>query len=588
MQPASSSANTGSGGSKSLKKWGPIGALIAIVVIVVAVVVSSGGDKNKSASDTAAPATSEAPTGSDVPSDSNPSGADTWDFPLSYVKAKETLTDAAFSAIDWGARCDTELGTIAVPDFFAVACMAPFTGDNGGATATGVTADEITIVHYQGPDNDPIINYITSAVKVDETNAQENATIEGFIKYFETYYELYGRKIKYVSYESTGLANDEVTARADAQRIVEEYKPFAVVGGPALTNAFADEMAARETVCISCGGGTAEWFAERDPYLWNLDGSSEQKQVHVVEFIGKQLAGKPASHAGDALKAETRKFAVVYEASGGAESQRLADLMETRMTEAGAKPDLMLAYTLDPGTIQQQASQIIAKLKAAGITTVVMATDPVAPGNFTREATTQEYFPEWLVAAATLTDTNAFGRGYDQAQWAHAFGVTSLAVRVSPDVVGSKILYKWFTGQDAPAPMGAPVFMPGFNLLFAALQGTGPNLTPQTLGDFIKTIKTKPALTASYLTYGNQGIWPEPDYNGVDDATVFWWDVAATGPDENGRQGTGLMKFVDGGKRYLPGEWPTEDKLFVQEGAVAIYDTAPASETPPSYPSPAG
>jgi hypothetical protein len=556
------------------------------VVIVVAVVVSSGGGDE--ATTDSSPASSDAPTGSEAPTDSTAGGADTWDFPLSYAQAKETLSEEAFNAIDWGTRCDAEKGTIAVPDYFAPACMAPFTGDNGGATATGVTADEITIVHYQGPDNDPIINYITSAVKVDETNAQENATIEGFIKYFETYYELYGRKIKYVSYESTGLANDEVTARADAQRIVEEYKPFAVVGGPALTNAFADEMAARETVCISCGGGTAEWFAERDPYLWNLDGSSEQKQVHVVEFIGKQLAGKPASHAGDALKAETRKFAVVYEASNGAESQRLADLMEARMTEAGAKPDLMLAYTLDPGTIQQQASQIVAKMKAAGITTVVLSTDPVAPGDFTREATTQEYEPEWLVAAATLTDTNAFGRGYDQKQWAHAFGVTSLAVRVNPNVVGSKILYKWFTGQDAPAPLGAPVFMPGFSLLFSALQGTGPNLTPQTLGDFIKTIKTTPAMTASYLSYGDQGIWDEADYNGVDDATVFWWDATATGPDENGREDTGLMKFVDGGKRYLPGEWPTEDKLFVQDGAVAIYDTAPASETPPSYPSPAG
>jgi hypothetical protein len=586
MQPASSSSEKGSGGSKSIKKWGPIGALVAIVVIVVAVVVSSGGGDE--ATTDSSPASSDAPTGSEAPTDSTAGGADTWDFPLSYAQAKETLSEEAFNAIDWGTRCDAEKGTIAVPDYFAPACMAPFTGDNGGATATGVTADEITIVHYQGPDNDPIINYITSAVKVDETNAQENATIEGFIKYFETYYELYGRKIKYVSYESTGLANDEVTARADAQRIVEEYKPFAVVGGPALTNAFADEMAARETVCISCGGGTAEWFAERDPYLWNLDGSSEQKQVHVVEFIGKQLAGKPASHAGDALKAETRKFAVVYEASGGAESQRLADLMEARMTEAGAAPDLMLAYTLDPGTIQQQASQIVAKMKAAGITTVVLSTDPVAPGDFTREATTQEYEPEWLVAAATLTDTNAFGRGYDQKQWAHAFGVTSLAVRVNPDVVGSKILYKWFTGQDAPAPLGAPVFMPGFSLLFSALQGTGPTLTPQTLGAFIKTIKTTPAMTASYLTYGDQGIWDATDYNGVDDATVFWWDATATGPDENGREGTGLMKFVDGGKRYLPGEWPTEDKLFVQDGAVAIYDTAPASETPPSYPSPAG
>ena len=49
-----------------------------------------------------------------------------------------------------------------------------------------------------------------------------------------------------------------------------------------------------------------------------------------------------------------------------------------------------------------------------------------------------------------------------------------------------------------------------------------------------------------------------------------------------------MMQFVDGGKRYLLGEMPTEDKMFVVEGAIAMYDTAPASETPPAYPSPAG
>ena len=34
----------------------------------------------------------------------------------------------------WDERCDTERGTIAVPDYFAPECYAPFEGDNGGAT----------------------------------------------------------------------------------------------------------------------------------------------------------------------------------------------------------------------------------------------------------------------------------------------------------------------------------------------------------------------------------------------------------------------------------------------------------------------
>ena len=85
----------------------------------------------------------------------------------------------------------------------------------------------------------------------------------------------------------------------------------------------------------------------------------------------------------------------------------------------------------------------------------------------------------------------------------------------------------------------------------------------------------------------DQGFWPDTDYNGVDDGTVIWWDPNAAGPDEIRKNGTGMWTFVDGGRRYLPGEWPSESKLFDPDGAVTIYDTAPPEETPPDYPSPA-
>jgi hypothetical protein len=69
---------------------------------------------------------------------------------------------------------------------------------------------------------------------------------------------------------------------------------------------------------------------------------------------------------------------------------------------------------------------------------------------------------------------------------------------------------------------------------------------------------------------------------------VFWWDPAATGPDEIRKDGTGMYQYVDGGTRFLPGEWPAEEKLFDPEGAVAIYDTPPPGEERGDYPSPAG
>ena len=99
---------------------------------------------------------------------------------------------------------------------------------------------------------------------------------------------------------------------------------------------------------------------------------------------------------------------------------------------------------------------------------------------------------------------------------------------------------------------------------------------------------TQAAISQPFLTWGDHGYWPEADYSGIDDATAIWWDPTATGPDEIRKDGTGMWQYVEGGTRYLPGQWPSEDLLFVPEGAVSLYETPPPGEDPPDYPSPAG
>jgi hypothetical protein len=62
-----------------------------------------------------------------------------------------------------------------------------------------------------------------------------------------------------------------------------------------------------------------------------------------------------------------------------------------------------------------------------------------------------------------------------------------------------------------------------------------------------------------------------------------WWDPDATGESETGVEGKGMMRYVDGGKRYLPGEWPTDPMpWFEKEGTVTVYTEVP--DPPPSYP----
>jgi hypothetical protein len=527
-------------------------------------------------------------TTSDAGGDTTAAADGAISFPLSWSAAEDQgITDD----VAWGDRCDPQTGRLAVPDFFASECFAPFTGDNGGATAPGVTAESIKVVFYRGQEGDPVLQYLADAVQVDDTNAEAFATMNELIRYYETYYELYGRSVELVPFEASGTALDPVAARADAVRIAEEIEPFAVLGGPALTNAFADELAARQIVCIGCTPGqTNEWYVERDPYVFGLGMSGPQGYAHATEFITKRLVGKPAEHGGDAVRDQPRVFGLVYiEASES--STPNADEFVADLAAGGVDVAVSLSYPLDPTTIQETASNVIARLKEAGVTTVILATDGVAPRDFTREATVQQYVPEWfVVGTGSLVDVTAFGRSYDQEQWRHAFGITLLPARVDPEVVGVGTLYEWFTGGPAPAADSIGTFSPPPALFFAVVQGVGPNLTAETFRDAMFTADPTPrAISQPSLSWGDKPIWTGlVDYQGVDDMTAFWWDPDATGPDEIRRDGTGMYRYQEGGRRFMPGEWTADDAAFDPDGAVTLFDAPPPGEEAPDYPSPAG
>ena len=120
-------------------------------------------------------------------------------YPFSWADGEAAeLTDE----LDWGERCDTERGTLAIPDVSSSPCYLPFEGDNGGATDEGVTADTIKIVRYLPPEADPIIKYITDAVAVDDTHADQKDTQTKQFELLQTYFETYGRKVEVEYYVS--------------------------------------------------------------------------------------------------------------------------------------------------------------------------------------------------------------------------------------------------------------------------------------------------------------------------------------------------------------------------------------------------
>ncbi|HET7651675.1 MAG TPA: hypothetical protein VFK42_01470 [Acidimicrobiales bacterium] len=558
----------------NLRRWGPIVAIVAVIAVVaVAVALSGGGgddDDQATTSGTNGGAAAAGATGA-----------------ISWSKAKADNVKVTFPD-----TCDTKTGRVKLPYFYAAECYAdlPAGTDNGGATSTGVTADSIKVVVYLRQQGDPVYDFITAAIKNNDTNAQYIDTLRGYFDMFQSLYQTYGRKVDVSYVEGSGGALDEVAARADAAKIIA-MKPFAVLGGPALTTAFADELTANKVISIGAlGGSLPSWYEQRAPYAYSVVANTQQGYAMAAEYIGKKVAGHPAKFAGDSsMQSKERRFGLLYLESNE-DSRTTADQFEKDLK---AKYDVDIAakvgYVLDPAKLQEQADSAIARLKQANVTSVIFTGDPVAPGTFTRQATAQNWFPEWILGNTALADTTAFARSYDQKQWAHAFGIsTTVAARTKPEDAANWKLFEWFKGTPPPAKDSAGVLLPGPSILFSGLQAAGPNLTPETFRDGLFSIQVRSgAVTNQAFSYGKRGYWPYDDYNGIDDMTEIWWDPSASGPDEIRKQGQGMYRYVDGGTRYFVGKIPaTETRAFDPAGSVTLYEEPPAAEKVPDYPRP--
>ncbi|MEX1007134.1 MAG: ABC transporter substrate-binding protein [Acidimicrobiia bacterium] len=506
--------------------------------------------------------------------------------PLTFDQAK-----AQGKNVDWGPNCDTSTGRLAVPSGYAPPCVEPWKGgDNGGATARGVTKDTITVALYQAQP-DLLQQTFFANTGSDESLAKERDTTQEYIDYFSAHYELYGRKIELVTVKASGAPDDDVAAKADAIKVATEVKALASFGGPGETSAYAEELAARGVLCVGdCLIAQPQRFLEEhSPYLWPTLASPEQASEHWAAFVGKQLARGKAVHAGSReLAAKKRVFGVVHYDDDAGTFRRSVAHFKDLLGRYGVKPAVTVPYTLDIGTAQEDARLVITKLQTARVTSVILAGDPLFPTFLTKEATTQGFFPEWVVLGYAFTDTAVFGRQYDPKQWSHAFGVSLLPARTADDVDELANLITWQTGQPPSAKtfrelVQAPlVFFTGVHL-------AGPRLTAKTFraGLFRFPSATTTTPTRLHLSWGRHRTWKGIDLTGSDDATVVWWDPDASGPDEVGRAGSGLYRYADGGKRYLPGNWPAKPVgLYDDATSVTVLTKLPPEDALPAYPSP--
>ena len=260
-------------------------------------------------------------------------------------------------------------------------------------------------------------------------------------------YQTWGRTIEYEFVEASGT--DEATQRADAVNVIGK-KPFAVMD----TALYAQR---RWRARVRAGGQD-----ERHPRAIRTPMSPtdllKPYEVNTAEWAGKQLVGSKAQFGGDAVKDKTRVFGVVYQ--GGSDGMDL-DVFTKEFAKYGGKiaPGAAVVLHARPPTprprsaaYQEQAPTLIAKLKHAGVTTVVnfagAGLTASATGSFTKQATSQDWFPEWVVSGVRLQGPRLLRPLIDQEQWPHAFG----PVWFTPYVAGGAsdaitALFQWYWGK---------------------------------------------------------------------------------------------------------------------------------------------
>ena len=192
--------------------------------------------------------------------------------------------------------------------------------------------------------------------------------------------------------------------------------------------------------------------------------------------MNKRVFGYPADHAGAGIKGKARKVGLIT--PDNPEYQQCANAGE-KVIEAAGNKATRYNYTLDLATLSDQANNIAAKMKADGITTIVLACDPLLPLLLTSRFSQQNYYPEYIVTGVALMDSSVLGQLYDSSQWQHAFGLSMLGEEQPQQASYAYAAIKSVDPDSEPI-FGADIFYYFFYQLATGLQMAGPNLSPKT------------------------------------------------------------------------------------------------------------
>jgi hypothetical protein len=512
------------------------------------------------------------------------------------VKAAGVGTKAALESEHCG-----EDGLLAFPYQGRPPCTAPLAEgkSNGGATAKGVTEDSIKVVVLVGTPEQQTAerNRPGGSAPIDRATGGPGSTEQSYRDWdavLKHSYNTFGRTIEYEFVTPSGA--DEAGQRADALKIADMDPFFVINAAPATAGGgqvFASELVAKKVIVLQAGATNDEATAQAPyRYLGGFDNNSSA--VNGAQVLARMFVGETAKWSGD-FTDDKRTFGAIHP-DQGIDFEYFTDTFEEEGGKLALEP---LSYPVLPDASQQTASDqelaptIMARMKDAGVTTIVSFASFGMAQQLMPAADDLDYHPEWFFPGANAQDIEITARilnGVAPDQMEHVFGIGTL-VLIAEGVTDPVVRwFDWYWGTNqgvyAPAAVGTLRF------LYGGVHMGGPKLTPKTFRQGLFSVPAQGGAADNQVSsfmngYGPSVGLPYDEHAAVGlDFALMWWN-----PEEKGLgkilfdEGTGKFMYPNNAKRYTVDGWKKgEPKLFDPSNSISKFTELPATEIDPPEP----
>ena len=415
-------------------------------------------------------------------------------------------------------------------DPYSPPCIS-FSGNNGGTTSPGVSANQINVTYRITSDSESFQQTLASlgGANIVDTTADIERTISALATYFDNHFQFYGRKLNIEYFNGQGSITNELLgsgqqqADADAVTSAQQLHAFAELNGA--SEPYGVALSGQHVVNFGVPYLSASFMANYAPYMWSLDTESNDVVSATQELYLKSMAGGPATYAGGSLKGQPRKVAIIAPSDPWYQTAAQSAVQEA--AAAGHPVADNIQYQLNLSTLSSQAATVISQLQNDGITTVFCGCDPVFPVYLTSRAAEQGYQPEWIVAGVALTDQDIVGQLFQQSQWSHAFGVSFNGPTLPKQQTFGYAAYKQVSPNTEPANSVDIIYAQMYEMAIG-LEMAGPNLTPQTFENGMRAYPGSQAGAPNAL-YGTWG-FPDGHFTPQEDWTFIYWNPSMTSP----------------------------------------------------------